>query len=408
MPLSSPRGFTVEEALARFIADLSPVSTEELSLDQAEGRVLSVPVTAGRLVPDTPRSAVDGWAVRAEDTASATSESPVRLRIAGSALAGHPASDGIAQGETVRITTGGVVPEGADAVEYQEVCRVEGTTVLFSRPAKPGANVRQAGEDMRPGQELLPAGARVRPEVIGLLATLAQGQVQVRRRLRVRFVSTGDEIFRLGEPLPRGGTYDSNSLQIGAQLRALGAEVEMRGPVQDTAAAIAEACSGGEFDFLITSGGVSVGPADRIGEVGRLLGATVCFHWARMRPGAPTMGLRLGGRPWLGLSGNPLSAQIGFDLFGRAALARLMGTDCSLKRGKARLAEEFRGKAPDAPRFLRASLEMAGSEIEARVHSYQSSGGVRAMAQTNGYIVQPEGVGTLPGGSLVEALFILP
>lgn len=407
MPLSSPRGFTVEEALARFIADLSPVSTEELSLDQAEGRVLSVPVTAGRLVPDTPRSAVDGWAVRAEDTASATSESPVRLRIAGSALAGHPASDGIAQGETVRITTGGVVPEGADAVEYQEVCRVEGTTVLFSRPAKPGANVRQAGEDMRPGQELLPAGARVRPEVIGLLATLAQGQVQVRRRLRVRFVSTGDEIFRLGEPLPRGGTYDSNSLQIGAQLRALGAEVELRGPVRDTAEAIAEACRG-DFDLLITSGGVSVGPADRIGEAGRLLGATVCFHWARMRPGAPTMGLRLDGHPWLGLSGNPLSAQVGFDIFGRAAVARLMGTESSLRRTKARLAEEFRGKAPDAPRFLRARFDMEGNEIRARIHPYQSSGGVRAMAQTNGYVVQPEGVGTLPGDSLVDALFILP
>ena len=407
MPLSSPRGFALDEAVSRFIADLDPVGSEELGLDQAAGRVLAQPVVAARLVPDSARSAVDGWAVRAADTAAATAESPVRLRIAGSALAGHPASGAVVQGETVRITTGGVVPDGADAVEYQEVCRGDGEGVLFSRSVKTGANVRSAGEDMRPGQEIVPAGGLVRPEVIGLLAALAQDRVHVRRRLQVRFVSTGDEIFRLGEPLPHGGTYDSNSLQIGAQLRALGAEVELRGPVRDTAEAIAEACRG-DFDLLITSGGVSVGPADRIGEAGRLLGATVCFHWARMRPGAPTMGLRLDGHPWLGLSGNPLSAQVGFDIFGRAAVARLMGTESSLRRTKARLAEEFRGKAPDAPRFLRARFDMEGNEIRARIHPYQSSGGVRAMAQTNGYVVQPEGVGTLPGGSLVDALFILP
>lgn len=405
--MSSPRGFTIEEATARFIADLRPVEAEELALQEAGGRVLAEPVRAGRLIPDTPRAAVDGWALGTADTASASPEFPVRLRIAGSALAGHPAQGGLVQGETVRITTGGVVPPGADAVEYQEVCRADGDFVLFSRPVKPGANVRQAGEDMRPGQELVPAGVRVRPEVSGLLATLAQDRVLARRKLRVRFVSTGDEIVRLGEPLPPGGTYDSNSLQIAAHLGVLGAEVELRGPVQDTAEAIAEACSGDGFDFLITSGGVSVGPADRIGEVGRLLGASVCFHWARMRPGAPTMGLRLGGRPWLGLSGNPLSAQVGFDLFGRAAIARLMGTSNSLRRAKAQLAEDYRGKAPDAPRLLRAKLGLTDGQLEARIHPYQSSGGVHAMAQTNGYIVQPEGVSMLPAGSLVEALFIL-
>ncbi len=408
MPVSSPRGFTIEEAIQRFTAELGPVESETVALDEALGRILAEPVLAGRLVPDTPRSAVDGWAVRAADTASASPEAPLQLRIAGSALAGHPASGGLASGDAVRITTGGVVPEGADAAEYQEVCRVQEGFVVLSRPVRPGANVRQAGEDMTPGQELLAAGTPIRPESLGLLATLAQQTVRVRRRLRVRFVSTGDEIFRLGEPLPPGGTYDSNSLQISAHLKALGARVELVGPVQDTAEAIAEACRDNDFDFLITSGGVSVGPADRIGEVGRMLGASVCFHWARMRPGAPTMGLRLDGRPWLGLSGNPLSAQVGFDLFGRAAIACLMGTSSSLVRSRARLLDEFRGKAPDAPRLLRARLTLADGGMEARVHPYQSSGGVRAMAQTNGYVVQPEGASTLPAGSSVEALFTLP
>ena len=408
MSVSSPRGFTIEEAIGRFTVGLEPVASEEVALDEALGRVLAGPVLAGRLVPDTPRSAVDGWALRTGDTESASSETPVRLRIVGSALAGHPSGDALAPGEAVRITTGGVVPEGADASEFQEVCRVEEGYVLLSRPVRPGANVRQAGEDMVPGQELLSGGLRIRPESLGLLATLAQQSVQVRRRLRVRFVSTGDEIYRLGEPLPPGGTYDSNSLQISAHLRALGAIVELRGPVEDSAEAIAEACRGDDYDMLLTSGGVSVGPADRIGEVGRMLGASVCFHWARMRPGAPTMGLRLNGHPWLGLSGNPLSAQVGFDLFGRAAIARLLGARPSIRRAEAQLMEEFRGKAPDAPRLLRASLALVGGAIEARVHAYQSSGGVRAMAQTNGYVVQPEGVSVLPAGSPVTALVILP
>lgn len=406
MPVSSPRGFTIEEARERFIADLRPIDGENVPLHAALGRVLAEPILAGRMVPDTPRAAVDGWAVCAGDTLSASQETPVRLRIVGSALAGHPASDGLKPGETIRITTGGVVPHGADAAEYQEVCRVEEDCVVLSRRVAPGANVRQAGEDMSPGQELLSLGEIVRPESLGLLATLAQQTVRARRRLRVRFVSTGDEIYRAGEPLPPGGTYDSNSLQIAAHLQSLGAAVDLRGPVEDSAEAIARACRGEDFDFLITSGGVSVGPADRIGEVGRILGASVRFHWSRMRPGAPTMGLRLGDRPWLGLSGNPLSAQVGFDIFGRAAVARLMGTESSLIRTAARLTEEFRAKAPDAPRLLRASLALQEGAIEAKVHPYQSSGGVRAMAQTNGYVVLPEGVAVLPQGSSVEAFLI--
>jgi len=405
--MASPHGFTVEEARARFIDGLVPLAAEDLPLRAAMGRILAQPVLADRLVPDAPRAAVDGWAIRAEASRGASSGAPVRLRITGSALAGHPASAVLGPDEAMRITTGGVLPEGADAAEYQEVCRVEDGFLLLSRAVERGANVRAAGEDMRPGQELLPAGTAVRPAVTGLLAALGQDRAFVRRRVRVRFVSTGDEIFPLGAPLPPGGTYDSNSIAIGARLEELGAEVDLRGPVQDTPEAIAEVCKGGGFDMLITSGGVSVGPKDLIGEVGRLLGASVAFHWARMRPGAPTMGLRLpGGVPWLGLSGNPLSAQVGFDLFGRAAVARLLAAPDSLLRTRARLTQAFRGKPPDAPRLLCASLSLQGGEIRADIHPYQSSGGVRAMAQTNGYVIQPEGVGALPGGELVDALWL--
>lgn len=405
--MTSPQGFTVAEAVERFVAGLSVLEAVDLPLNDALGRVLAEPVLAQQPVPDSPRSAVDGWAVRASDTDGASPDRPVRLCIIGSALAGHPSRTSLESGEAVRITTGGVLPAGADAAEYQEVCTVEGGTLLLHRPVQVGANIRQLGEDIRPGQELLASGTRLRPEAIGLLAALGEGRVRVRRPLRVRFVSTGDEIVRLGEDRPSGGTYDSNSLQIGAHLKKLGAKVEFRGPVPDTTEGLAVACDGDDYDFLITSGGVSVGPADRIGEVGSLLGAEVRFHWARMRPGAPTMGLRLHGRPWLGLSGNPLSAQVGFDLFGRAAVARLLGTGVPTLVAQARLVESFRGKPPDAPRYLRASLRVRGAELEALVHPYQSSGGVRAMAQTNGYVLQPEGVGELTSGSLVEVLLVL-
>lgn len=405
--MTSPQGFTVAEAVERFVAGLSVVEAVDLPLNDALGRVLAEPVLAKQPVPDSPRSAVDGWAVRASDTVLASSATPVQLRIIGSALAGHPSRTSLESGEAVRITTGGVLPAGADAAEYQEVCTVEDGTLLLSQPVRVGANVRQLGEDMHRGQELLPSGTRLRPEAIGLLAALGEDRVRVRRPLRVRFVSTGDEIVRLGEDRPSGGTYDSNSLQIGAHLKKLDVKVDFCGPVPDTAEALAAVCRGDDYDFLITSGGVSVGPADRIGEVGRLLGAEVRFHWAHMRPGAPTMGLRLHGRPWLGLSGNPLSAQVGFDLFGRAAVARLLGTSSPTLLAQARLVESFRGKPPDAPRYLRASLGVRGAELEARIHPYQSSGGVRALAQTNGYVLQPEGAGELTGGSLVEVLLVL-
>ncbi len=405
--MTSPKGFTVAEAVERFVAGLAVVQPVDLRLAEAQDQVLAEPVLARRPVPDSPRSAVDGWAVQAADTDGASPDRPVRLRIIGSAFAGHPTQTSLGSGEAVRITTGGVLPAGADAAEYQEVCTVEDGALLLPRPVQAGANVRRDGEDMHPGQELLPGGTRLSPEAIGLLAALGEDRVRVRRPLKLRFVSTGDEIVRVGEERPSGGTYDSNSLQIGAHLRKLGANVDLRGPIPDTAEALAEACLGDDYDFLITSGGVSVGPADRISEVGSLLGAEVRFHWARMRPGAPTMGLRLHGRPWLGLSGNPLSAQVGFDLFGRAAVARLLGTGVPTLLAQARLVESFRGKPPDAPRYLRASLRVRGAELEALVHPYQSSGGVRAMAQTNGYVLQREGIGELIGGTLVDVLLVL-
>lgn len=405
--LHHPDGYHVPEAIERFCDGLEPLAGVEVPLREALFATLSTPVIAPRDVPDTPRSAVDGYAVRAQDTAGAAPGSPVRLRVIGSALAGHPTDQRMRPGSAVRITTGGVLPPGADAVQYQEACRVDGGIVEIAEAVRPGDNWRPAGEDTRQGQQVLAAGDLVTPERIGLLASLGIPRVTVRHRVRVRFVSLGDELHRLDESAPLGGTYESNSHQIASTLDAIGADVQCLGPVPDRADAIAEACRG-EFDFLITSGGVSVGPADRIGEVARTLGAEVRFHWARLRPGAPTMGLRLGHRPWLGLSGNPLSAQVGFDLFGRRALASLLGAPPTAVPTRARLRRDFGRRAPDVPRYLRAQLSLEDGTLWAEVHPYQASGGLRAMAQTNGYVVQPEGQERLEAGDLVDALWIAP
>lgn len=391
----------------RFSADLEPVQAVDVPLHAALWGTLAAPVVAPADVPDTPRAAVDGYALRAEDTALAAPGAPARLRIVGAALAGHPTEARVGPGLAVRITTGGVLPPGADAVQYQEVCRVDGDLLEVAQPVRPGDNWRPAAEDARRGDPLLSQGERVTPERIGLLAALGIARVAVRRRLRVRFVSLGDELYRLGQIAPPGGTFDSNSHQIAAALQTLGADVERIGPVPDQAQAIAEACKG-EFDLLVTSGGVSVGPADRIAEAAGLLGAQVRFHWARLRPGAPTMGLSIDGRPWLGLSGNPLSAQVGFDLFGRSAVARLLGAPPTCTTTQARLRRDFSRHAPDVPRYLRAQLSLADGSLWAEVHPYQASGGVRAMAQTNGYVVQPEGQESLRAGDLVEALWVAP
>ncbi len=400
-------GYTVPEALQRFCEGLRPLDAIECELMDAAHLVLAEAASSPRDVPDSPRSAVDGYAVRAGDVRLAEKDRPVRLRLIGSALAGHPQAQSLRPGEAVRITTGGVVPEGADAVQYQEVCTAGDGFVDVGEPLAPGDNMRARGEDVRRDQQLLPAGERLTAERIGLLSAMGVARVRVARRPRVRFVSTGDEIYPLGADLPQGGTYDSNSRQISTHLAALGAAVERVGPVEDRTDALIEACSG-DWDMLITSGGVSVGPADRIAEVAERLGAQVRFHWAKMRPGAPTMGLNLAGRPWLGLSGNPLSAQVGFDLFGRAALDALSGGGPSVRRGRVRLMEGFHRRGPDVPRYLRARITWEEGELRARVHAYQASGGLRAMAQTNGYVVQPAGVSDLGAGSMLDALLVLP
>ena len=190
--MTSPKGFTVAEAVERFVAGLAVVQPVDPRLAEAQDQVLAEPVLARRPVPDSPRSAVDGWAVQAADTDGASPDRPVRLRIIGSAFAGHPTQTSLGSGEAVRITTGGVLPAGADAAEYQEVCTVEDGALVLPRPVQAGANVRRDGEDMHPGQELLPGGTRLRPEAIGLLAAFGEDRVRVCRPLRVRFVSTGD------------------------------------------------------------------------------------------------------------------------------------------------------------------------------------------------------------------------
>lgn len=402
-------GYSVPDAILRFRDGLQRLETIERWLDDAAFAVLAEAAIAPRDVPDTPRSAVDGYAVRSEDVREASKGRPARLRLTGSALAGHPEVRPLGPGEAARITTGGVVPEGADAVQYQEVCSVDvdGGFVAVGEGVAPGDNMRAAGEDVQRGQELLPAGERLTPERIGLLAAMGVARVRTVRPVRVRFVATGDEIHPLGADLPQGGTYDSNSRQISAALIALGAEVERLGPIEDRTEALVAACSG-DFDMLLTSGGVSVGPADRISDAAARLGAELRFHWAKLRPGAPTMGLRLGGRPWLGLSGNPLSAQVGFDLFGRAAIGALDGSGSTSRTGKVRLMEDVRRRATDAPRYLRARITWEDGELRARVHVYQASGGLRSMAQTNGYVIQPEGVSNLAAGSWLDALLVLP
>ncbi len=400
-------GYPVPEALLRFCDGLQPLPTVECDLLDAVGAVLAQSGVSLRDVPDSPRSAVDGYALRAADVRTAGAGHPVRLRLVGSALAGHPEAQALSPGEAVRITTGGVVPVGADAVQYQEMCNADEGFVDVGEAVDEGDNMRAAGEDFRQGDALLAAGERLTPERIGLLTAMGVGRVRVVRRPKVRFISTGDEIYPLGAELPRGGTYDSNSRQITAALLALGADVERIGPVEDRTEALAQACVG-DWDMLLTSGGVSVGPADRIEEVAAKLGAEVRFHWAKIRPGAPTMGLRLGGRPWLGLSGNPLSAQVGFDLFGRVALHALSGGPPTAITGRVRLMEDFRRRGPDAPRYLRARIKWEDGELRAWVHAYQASGGLRAMAQTNGYVIQPAGVSDLPASSMLDALLVLP
>ncbi|MBX5465598.1 MAG: molybdopterin molybdotransferase MoeA, partial [Clostridia bacterium] len=266
-------------------------------------------------LPPFDRVAMDGYALRAADTAGAAPGRPVRLRVAALARAGHPASRPLGPGEAARVFTGAALPAGADAVVRQEQAATEGEGFLrLERPLEAGSNVDPAGSEAVPGYPLLPAGTRLGPAELGLAANLGLARLAVRRRPRVILLSTGAELVEPGGRLGPGQIYSSNRFALAAMAEAWGARAESAGIVDDDAEAIALAVRAhiGEADLLVTSGGASVGDYDCMAAALERLGAERLFHGVALKPGTPVLAAKLGDGLLLGLPGTPGAAYTTF------------------------------------------------------------------------------------------------
>jgi molybdopterin molybdotransferase len=389
---------SIDVALERILARARPLAGEAVPLEVAAGRVLAAAATAAVDLPPFPSSAMDGFALRAADVPGTL---PVVERVA----AGRPSGRALEAGEAAAIATGGVVPDGADAVVPIEYVVEHENGVEVRDAVEVGANVRPRGGDVRAGDVVLHAGARLGPAQIGALAAAGVAVVSCARRPRAAVLTTGTELRPPGEPLSPGQIYESNGPMLEAQLRSAGAEVERLPPVEDDPAAHRHALERAlEADVVVTSGGVSVGPHDLVREIEAELGVEEVFWRIAVKPGKPiSFGVR-GATLVFGLPGNPVSALVGFELFVRPALAALQGAvDPGPVFEAGRLAAPVRRNAArDELVRARRTSGADGSRLEP-VSGQESHMIVRAAA-ANALVLVPRGDGELAAGETVQYL----
>lgn len=423
---------SVEEARARILDVFEVLPPEATPLLDAVGQVLAEDVVAGFSIPPLANTAMDGYAVRAEDTAGASYDSPLQLEVIGYLAAGSVFDGAVGHGQAVRIMTGAPMPDGADAIvpfeetDEDDVNRdpsaspksSDDTTVRIDVEAKPGANVRAAGEDVREGEVVLRAGTVLQAAQVGVLASLGLDSVVVHRRPVVAILSTGDELLRPGQPLEPGKIYDSNAFALAAQVEAYGGVPRVLDVALDTVEALTARIREGlaDADLLVTSAGVSRGDFDVVKTVLAAEGE-VGFWTVRMKPGKPLAFGTFhapGGRnvPHLGLPGNPVSAMMTFELFGRPAIFKLLGKlqhdPDAWERPVVRAAAEDRIANTDGRRFYaRCHVDQdANGRWTARLTGPQGSGVLTSMSLANGYAVCPEDVAAIEPGEECDVILV--
>lgn len=397
-----PNSLPVREALKRIDALVAPVTGfEQVAVRSALGRILAQVIISPIDVPSHTNSAMDGYAVR---SAELPEEGTRELRVIGTALAGEPFPGKVVSGTAIRIMTGAVLPEGADTVVIQEHVERQGEIVRIGGGHKTGQNVRQAGEDLIRGGTVFGPGQRLQPAELGMLASLGIAEVRVRRRLRVAFFSTGDELRSLGEPLAEGEIYDSNRYTLYGMLTRLGVELIDMGVVRDRREDVQRLLSeaADSADAVITSGGVSVGEADLVKDTLRTLGE-VNFWKIAMKPGRPLAFGRINKAVFFGLPGNPVSVMVTFYQFVQPALRQMMGqTEIQPIVFKVPCGNRLK-KRPGRMEFQRGILErQADGDLIVRSTGQQGSGILSSMSHANCFIVLPEDWGRVEAGTLVD------
>lgn len=395
------RLLSLDQALRLILAGIAPLERwQRLPLKAALGRVLAQDVPASIDLPPFANSAMDGYALRAADTA----EGETRLTVVGTSWAGKPYAGVVGSGQCLRIFTGAALPEGADTVVMQEDVAIEDSVIRLHGPLKPGKNVRRAGEELRCGELALAAGKRLGPADLALLASLGIGEIAVKAKPRVAFLSTGDELRGIGSPLQPGQIYDSNRYALDGLLREAGAEALDLGVVADDPAALKTALqqAAAMADLVVTSGGVSVGEADFVTGVLAEIGQIRLWKMA-VKPGKPIAFGRIGQAWFCGLPGNPVAVLVGFRQLLRPALDKLVGTTPKppLRFG-ARCRQALK-KSPGRLEFLRGQLARDG-EGQWWVSSLAAQGShmLTGMSRADCLIVLPAECSGMAEGETVE------
>lgn len=404
---------SVEEALEKVLSHFDVLEAEDEELLDSLGQVIAEDIHSTINIPGMDNSAMDGYAVQAQSTVGATRSSPNVLRVTGEVAAGYLTKEEVMSGTAIRIMTGAPIPKGADAVVQfedtdEEIRKAQNeplTEIGVLREVEKGLNIRRAGEDISSGSLVLRKGTVIRPQEVGVLASLGQQVVSVIQRPLVAILATGDELVDVGTPLPLGKIYTSNTYSLAAQVTRYGGIPQILGIARDNVQALEEKLKEArDADLIITSAGVSMGDYDVVKDVLAKHGE-VTFWTVRMKPGKPLAfgQLRVGKRmiPHLGLPGNPVSSMITFEQFARPAILKMLGRK-DFEKATIHAKSESHVKNTDGRRiFARVLVSKQEQEYHARLVGPQGSGILTSMAQANGLMIVPEDVPAVSVGDTV-------
>lgn len=396
----------VEQALRYILKSIRPLPNETVELIQAFGRTISQDINSRLDIPGLDNSAMDGYAVRSEDTIGASLSSPRILKVVEDLKAGYLSHLRIGKNQAIRIMTGAPIPEGADGVVIVEDTERDGDDrVKIFKEIKHGENIRRKGEDIRKGEKIVSKGTYLSPPYIGIVASLGRKRIRVARRPKVAILATGDEVVDVGEKLSPGKLYSSNTYTLYSQVIKYGGIPKNLGIARDSVREIKEKIRRGlNCDLILTSGGVSVGEYDLVKTVLTELG-DIEFWKVAMRPGKPLAFGKIKGVPLFGLPGNPVSSMVSFEVFVRPAILKMLGQRADASEIDAVLEEDIK-KKKGFRYFLRAETWWKDGTYYTRTTGPQGSGILKSMALANSLMILSEERQVVKRGEKVKVRFL--
>lgn len=402
----------VKEAIKRVMEYSRLGEIETISFHNCDQRRLAEPIIATNDIPSFDKSPYDGYALRSEDTIFASPDHPITFEVIDHIGAGEVSDKVLKQGQAIRIMTGAKIPDGADCVAMFEECQEwedQGQPYMaITKEFSKDQNIIKVGSEVREGDVLVEAGTFINPGVKALLATFGYSQVKVAKKPIVGVIATGTELLDVDEPLEPGKIRNSNAYMIESQILRSGAEYKYYGTLADELEPSYERIKSvlEEVDILITTGGVSVGDFDLMPAIYEKLGAQILFNKVAMRPGSVTTVATLGDKLLFGLSGNPSACYVGFELFTRPIINRLLRNQTPyLKRIQGKLAVDF-PKANPFTRFVRSYITFEEGNVYVHLAGIDKSNVVTSLARTNALMVLPGGTTGYQKGDQVDVLLV--